>query len=60
MCSKVVMVSALGVIETGADVVKTIYMILMFMERWGTAADCGGYSLINSGSGRTQLKGLKK
>ena len=21
--------------KTGADVVKTIYMILMFMERWG-------------------------
>ena len=44
--------------KTGADVVKTIYMILMFMERWGPAAGCGDCSLVDSG--RTQVKGLKK
>ena len=44
--------------KTGADVVKTIYMILMFMERWGPAAGCGGCSLVDSE--RTQVKGLKK
>ena len=33
-------------------------MILMFMERWGLAADCGDCSLVDSG--RTQVKGLKK
>ena len=45
-------------LKTGADVVKTIDMILVFMERWGPAAGCGGCSLVDSG--RTQVKGLKK
>ena len=31
-----------------ADDVKTIYMILMFMERWGPAAGCGDCSLVDS------------
>ena len=44
--------------KTGADVVKTIYVTLMFMERWVPAAGCGGCSLVDSG--RTQVKGLKK
>ena len=44
--------------KAGADVVKTIIMILMFMERWRSAAYCGGCSLVDSG--RTQVKGLKK
>ena len=50
----------MGVIKTktGADVDKTIYMILMFMERWGPAAGCGGCGLVDSG--RTPVKGLKK
>ena len=40
-------------LKTGADDVKTVmYMILMFMERWGPAAGCGGCSLVDSG--RTQ------
>ena len=30
-----------------ADDVKTIYMILMFMERWGPAAGCGDCSLVD-------------
>ena len=33
--------------KIGADVVKTIYMILMFMERWGPAAGCGDCSLVD-------------
>ena len=48
----------LNIKKTGADVVKTIYVTLMFMERWGPAAGCGGCSLVDSG--RTQVKGLKK
>ena len=33
-------------------------MILMFMERWGLAAGCGDYGLVDSG--RTRVKGLKR
>ena len=33
--------------KTGADVVKTIYMILMFMERWGPSAGCWDSGLVD-------------
>ena len=33
-------------------------MILMFMERWGLAAGCGDYGLVDSG--RTRMKRLKR
>ena len=64
MCvKKVVTVSALVVIKTmkkkiGGDIVKTIYMVLMSMERRGPAAGCGDYGLVDSG--RTSVKVLKK
>ena len=35
-------------------------MILMFVERWGLAAGCEDCSRIDSGSGRTQVKWLKR
>ena len=46
-------------LKTGADDVKTVmYMILMFMERWGPAAGCGGCGLVDSG--RTRVKGAEE
>ena len=44
--------------KTGAADVKTVYMILVRMERWGPAAGCGVCGLVDSG--RTRVKGLKK
>ena len=52
------MVSAFGVIKTVKDRYIYIYMIVMFIERWGPAAGCGDCSLVDSG--RTQVKELKK
>ena len=35
-----------------------IYMILMFVERWGPAAGCGECGLVDSGE--TRVKELKE
>ena len=57
-----VTVRALGVSETinktAKSNVQTIYMMLIFMERWGLAAGCEDCGLVDSGG--TRVKGPKK